>query len=165
MPGLVLYSCWCGNLKKFGARPVSRCPGGGRLRSNELLAVQTANSEHTQNATTHRQLSSALFSSRRKPSPQACDRAVRAHRGVYHKSSRSPRRVQHVRHAHVASSAQTAVQVAHRTACKGLVGSSVLERGTGHCHGGVRAALVELNRLLLRCVLFLYVEPLFVANR
>ncbi|KAH9161211.1 hypothetical protein EDB89DRAFT_1276273 [Lactarius sanguifluus] len=32
-------------------------------------------------------------------------------------------------------------------------------------HGGVRGAIVELNRLQLRCVLFLYVELLFVDNR
>ena len=45
------------------------------------------------------------------------------------------------------SGAQKAAKVAHRAAGEGLVGASVLARGTGSAtgHGGVRAALVELN--------------------
>jgi len=45
------------------------------------------------------------------------------------------------------SGAQKAAKVAHRAAGEGLVGASVLARGTGSGtgHGGVRAALVELN--------------------
>jgi elongation factor Ts len=45
------------------------------------------------------------------------------------------------------SGAQKAAKVAHRAAGEGLVGASVLARGTGSTtgHGGVRAALVELN--------------------
>lgn len=45
------------------------------------------------------------------------------------------------------SGAQKAAKVAHRTAGEGLVGASILARGTGSAtgHGGVRAALVELN--------------------
>ncbi|KAI9453543.1 elongation factor TS-domain-containing protein [Lactarius psammicola] len=45
------------------------------------------------------------------------------------------------------SGAQKAAKVAHRTAGEGLVGASVLARGTGSGtgHSGVRAALVELN--------------------
>ena len=45
------------------------------------------------------------------------------------------------------SGAQKAAKVAHRTAGEGLIGASVLARGTGSAtgHGGVRAALVELN--------------------
>jgi len=38
-----------------------------------------------------------------------------------------------------------AAKVAHRTASEGLVGASVLSRGTGS-GGGIRVALVELNR-------------------
>jgi elongation factor Ts len=44
-----------------------------------------------------------------------------------------------------ASGAKKAAKVAHRTAGEGLVGASVLSRGTGASPGGVRAALVELN--------------------
>ena len=45
------------------------------------------------------------------------------------------------------SGAKKAAKVAHRTAGEGLVGASVLSRGTGSSPGGggVRAALVELN--------------------
>ncbi|KAF8265133.1 elongation factor TS-domain-containing protein [Lactarius quietus] len=45
------------------------------------------------------------------------------------------------------SGAQKAAKVAHRAAGEGLVGASVLARGTGSAtgHGSVRAALVELN--------------------
>ena len=45
------------------------------------------------------------------------------------------------------SGAQKAAKVAHRAAGEGLVGASVLARGTGSAtgHSGVRAALVELN--------------------
>jgi elongation factor Ts len=56
------------------------------------------------------------------------------------------------------SGAKKAAKVAHRSACEGLVGASVLSRGTGSSssslhgprgpglgHDGVRAALVELN--------------------
>ena len=45
------------------------------------------------------------------------------------------------------SGAQKAAKVAHRAAGEGLIGASVLARGTGSAtgHGGVRAALVELN--------------------
>ncbi len=43
------------------------------------------------------------------------------------------------------SGAKKAAKVAHRTAGEGLVGASVLSRGTGSPPGGVRAALVELN--------------------
>ncbi len=45
------------------------------------------------------------------------------------------------------SGAQRAAKVAHRAAGEGLVCASVLARGTGSTagHGGVRAALVELN--------------------
>ncbi|KAH9024427.1 hypothetical protein EDB84DRAFT_1506831 [Lactarius hengduanensis] len=45
------------------------------------------------------------------------------------------------------SGAQKAAKLAHRAAGEGLVGASVLARGTGSGtgHGGVRAALVELN--------------------
>ncbi|KAI9449844.1 hypothetical protein F5148DRAFT_619884 [Russula earlei] len=48
----------------------------------------------------------------------------------------------------VASGAKKAANVAHRTAGEGLVGASILSRGTGgggRGRGGVRAALVELN--------------------
>src|SRR6266403_4324277 len=43
------------------------------------------------------------------------------------------------------SGAKKAAKVSHRTAGEGLVGASVLSRGTGSSPGGVRAALVELN--------------------
>ena len=43
------------------------------------------------------------------------------------------------------SGAKKAAKVAHRTAGEGLIGASVLSRGTGSSPGGVRAALVELN--------------------
>lgn len=43
------------------------------------------------------------------------------------------------------SGAKKAAKIAHRTAGEGLVGASVLSRGTGSSPGGVRAALVELN--------------------
>ena len=45
------------------------------------------------------------------------------------------------------SGAQRAAKVAHRAAGEGLVCASVFARGTGSTsdHGGVRAALVELN--------------------
>ncbi|KAH9058277.1 elongation factor TS-domain-containing protein [Lactarius vividus] len=45
------------------------------------------------------------------------------------------------------SGVQKAAKLAHRAAGEGLVGASVLARGTGSGtgHGGVRAALVELN--------------------
>ncbi|KAH9170592.1 elongation factor TS-domain-containing protein [Lactarius sanguifluus] len=45
------------------------------------------------------------------------------------------------------SGAQKAAKLSHRAAGEGLVGASVLARGTGSGagHGGVRAALVELN--------------------
>jgi elongation factor Ts len=45
----------------------------------------------------------------------------------------------------VVSGAKKAAKVAHRTAGEGLVGASVLSRGTGSSTGGVRAALVEVN--------------------
>lgn len=43
------------------------------------------------------------------------------------------------------SGAKKAAKIAHRTAGEGLVGASVLSRGTGSPPGGVRASLVELN--------------------
>ena len=43
------------------------------------------------------------------------------------------------------SGAKKAAKIAHRTASEGLVGASVLSRGTGSPPGGLRAALVELN--------------------
>jgi elongation factor Ts len=43
------------------------------------------------------------------------------------------------------SGVKKAAKIAHRTAGEGLVGASVLSRGTGSSPGGVRASLVELN--------------------
>jgi elongation factor Ts len=45
------------------------------------------------------------------------------------------------------SGAQKAAKIAHRAAGEGVIGASILARGTGSTtgHGGVRAALVELN--------------------
>jgi elongation factor Ts len=43
------------------------------------------------------------------------------------------------------SGAKKAAKIAHRTVGEGLVGASVLSRGTGSSPGGVRAALIELN--------------------
>ena len=45
------------------------------------------------------------------------------------------------------SGAQKAAKIAHRATGEGLIGASILARGTGSTtgHGGVRAALVEIN--------------------